>query len=122
MTAKTRLPKKRTHRKPPAELNGETDVVVGIIPIKIKGGKDDGQTFSMDCTLVSAAANSLQLKHKLQTSADGNLITTVEFLLDLDIAMQGLGYPSTPTIALALWNKASEYFAALQKKTNSLRS
>ena len=115
-----RATKKPVRRRPKvaAESNGHLEAHAGIIPIMVCGGENDGKKFDMDCTLVSAAANGLFQKHKLATGDDGNFVTTVDFLRDLDAAMQDLGYPTTPTIALGLWNRATEYLNEIQKKTS----
>ena len=100
-----------------AQSNGEVTAYAGIIPIVVRGGDNDGQTFDMDCTLVLTAANMLVQKHKL-VLVDGTYVTTVEFIKELDVAIQELGYPSTPTIATGLWQRATEFFHDLQKKTS----
>lgn len=100
-----------------AESNGEVTAYAGIIPIVVRGGDNDGLKFDMDCTLVITAANRLVQKHKLAL-VDGTYVTTVEFIKELDTAIQELGYPSTPTIATGLWQRAAEFFHDLQKKTS----
>lgn len=110
--------KKITKTKPAkAESNGAVVAHAGVIPIVVQGGDNDGQKFDMDCTLVLTAANTLVQKHKLAL-VDGTYITTVEFIKELDVAIQELGYPSTPTIATGLWQRATEFFHNLQKKTS----
>ncbi len=104
-------------KKDNAQSNGEVTAYAGIIPIVVRGGDNDGQKFDMDCTLIITVANTLVQKHKLAL-VDGTYVTTVEFIKELDAAIQELGYPSTPTIATVLWQKATEFFHDLQKKTS----
>lgn len=110
--------KKITKAKPAkAESNGAVVAHAGVIPIVVQGGDKDGLKFDMDCTLVITAANTLVQKHKL-TLVDGVYLPTVEFIKELDAAIQKLGYPSTPTIATGLWQRATEFFHDIQKKTS----
>lgn len=104
-------------KKDNAQSNGEVEVYAGVIPIVVRGGDDDGLKFNMDCTRVITVANTLVQKHKLVV-VDGTYVTTVEFVNELDAAIQELGYPSTPTIATGLWQRASEFFHDHQKKTS----
>ncbi len=105
------------YKKDNAQSNGEVTAHAGIIPMVVRGGDKDGQKFDMDCTLVITVANRLVQKHKL-ASVDGTYVTTVEFIKELDAAIKELGYPSTPTIATGLWQRASEFFHEVQKKTS----
>ena len=114
MTAR-KTAKKPTRRKR-AESNGHTNA--GTITIDVMGGEYDGQTIRMDVTVVKMVAERVSANHDLQTDEDGMIVATPEFALELDQQLQKMGYNSTPTIALHAWIKASEYFAALQKKTS----
>ena len=110
---------KRAGRKiprPKAESNGQ--LIDGTITIEVKGGPHDGEKIHMDATVVKLTAEKLQAKHKMAVGEDGLVEATAEFAVDLDKALQGIGYKSTPTIAIHAWIKAGEYFVALQKKTS----
>lgn len=98
-----------------AESNGQ--LVDGTISIVVRGGPHDGETLQMDATVVKLVAEKLQAKHSLPVK-DGHIQPTAEFAIDLDRALQDLGYKSTPTIAVHAWIKAVEYFIELQKKTS----
>ena len=109
---------KRAGRKipqPKPESNGQ--LIDGTITIEVKGGPHDGEKIHMDATVVKLAAEQLQAKHKLPIE-DGGYRPTAEFAVDLDKALQGVGYKSTATIAIHAWIRASEYFVELQKKTS----
>ena len=95
----------------------ETQVIDGTITIEVQGGPHDGEKIHMDATVVKLTAEKLQTEHRLPTE-DGLMRPTAEFAVDLDKALQGVGYKSTPTIAIHAWIKASEYFLELQKKTS----
>ncbi len=112
---KTAGPKRAGRKIPRPESNGQ--LIDGTITIEVKGGPHDGEKIHMDATVVKLAAEKLQAKHKLPIE-DGLMAPTAEFALDLDKALQGVGYKSTPTIAIHAWIKASEYFLELQKKTS----
>ena len=101
--------------RPKPESNGQ--LLDGTITIEVKGGPHDGEKIHMDATVVKLAAEKLQAKHKLPIE-DGLCSPTAEFAVDLDNALQGVGYKSTPTIAIHAWIKACEYFVELQKKTS----
>ena len=109
------MTKRKTVRPKRAESNGQ--LIDGTISIEVRGGPHDGEKIHMDATVVKLAAEKLQAKHKLPIE-DGLMAPTAEFAVDLDKALQGVGYKSTPTIAIHAWIKASEYFVALQKKTS----
>lgn len=109
------MTKRKTVRPKRAESNGQ--LIDGTISIEVRGGPHDGEKIHMDATVVKLAAEKLQAKHKLPIE-DGLMAPTAEFAVDLDKALQGIGYKSTPTIAIHAWIKASEYFVALQKKTS----
>ena len=83
----------------------------------VQGGPHDDETIHMDALVVKLASEKLQAKHRLKIE-DGQIEPTAEFAIDLDKALQGFGYKSTPTIAIHAWIKAVEYFVELQKKTN----
>lgn len=109
------MTKRKTVRPKRAESNGQ--LIDGTISIEVRGGPHDGEKIHMDATVVKLAAEKLQAKHKLPIE-DGLMAPTAEFAVDLDKALRGVGYKSTPTIAIHAWIKASEYFVALQKKTS----
>ena len=109
------MTKRKTVRTKRAESNGQ--LIDGTITIEVRGGPHDGEKIHMDATVVKLTAEKLQAKHKLPIE-DGLMAPTAEFAVDLDKALQGVGYKSTPTIAIHAWIKASEYFVALQKKTS----
>ena len=109
------MTKRKTVRPKRAESNGQ--LIDGTISIEVRGGPHDGEKIHMDATVVKLAAEKLQANHKLPIE-DGLMAPTAEFAVDLDKALQGVGYKSTPTIAIHAWIKASEYFVALQKKTS----
>ncbi len=109
------MAKRKTARTKQAESNGQ--LIDGTITIVVRGGPHDGQTLHMDATVVKLAAERLQAKHQLEIK-DGEIEPTAEFAIDLDKALQGHGYKSTPTIAIHVWIKAVDYFVELQKKTS----
>ena len=110
---------KRAGRKipqPKPESNGQ--LIDGTITIEVKGGPHDGEKIHMDATVVKLAAEQLQAKHGLKEDDKGLIRPTAEFAVDLDKALQVVGYKSTATIAIHAWIRASEYFVELQKKTS----
>lgn len=84
----------------------------------MQGGPHDGKKLTMDASVVRLAADALEAKHKL-IRKKGQIHATAEFIIDLDAKLKSVGYESTPTIAMHAWIKSNEYFAEIQKKTNS---
>lgn len=113
-TKKTTKKVTKRSRKPAAERNGH--VQDGVIEVKVQGGKLDGKTLTFDPLIVKLTAEGLEAKHKLEEQ-DGRIIPTADFAAEL---ADSLG--CTPIVALHVWAKAAEYFYAVQKKTNSLRT
>lgn len=93
----------------------------GQIAITVVGGQHDGKTLHFDAMVVKLAADTLERKHGLKVS-QGRIEPTAGFAMDLAKELSLLGYEASPTIAVHAWVKASEYFAAAQKKTSRSRS
>lgn len=118
-TKPTTRRKTTTRRRPPAAPRtheGNGAIRDGTIKLDVSGGEYDGKTIEMDVTLVMLACQELEDKHKL-ADEQGLLRATPAFAKDLDTELKGLGYDSTPAIAIGAWQKAREYFAGTQKKT-----
>lgn len=108
-----RATRRATHK--PAESNGH--IKDGTITVAVEGGPHDGKTLSMDAMVVKLIADELVETHDL-TIDNGKYIATAGFAVDLDNALQKIGYTSTPTIAVFAWVAACDYFAEIQKKTS----
>jgi hypothetical protein len=112
--------KRKTARSKQAGTNGHASsnghVSDGTLVFDIKGGQFDGQRIEMDAMVVKMASGPLEDKLTIEGES---MQSTPEFAIALDSRLKGLGYTSTPSIAIAAWQRASEYFAEQQKKTNS---
>lgn len=122
MPRKKRATMRSTPNRRPAPSSGddrESNGAVrdGVLRIDVEGGRYHGQTIVIDPLLVLLAAEPLERSHRLEQDGD-TLRATPAFIVDLDKAMQDLGYSSTPAIALHAWIHSRAYFHEAQKKTS----
>ena len=105
---------KRVRKKP--ATNGQM-IQEGQIIVEVQGGPHDGKTITMDAMLVKLTAERLEKKHQLEVDGD-QYVATAKFAKEFAEELEGLGYDSSPSIALAAWGRANQWYVDLKKKTS----
>ena len=87
----------------------------GTLVFRVERGGEEPERYTLDLLMLKLTCEAMEAKHSLRV-AEGRLIATPAFLLDLAGELQTLGVENcTPTIAWQVWISASQQLEALKK-------